>query len=193
MADVLTVRKRFNVNVNDALMAIIGGSLRRYYLEKGGLPEASLVTSMPVSLRSADDDEFGNRLATALIPLATDIEDPVGRLMSIHRHTSVAKAQVRGQGEIGFLDVIEAIPPLVVSALNNLSSPEQKALMSGSNLVVSYVHNSPTPFYMKGAKIEAFYPISIIADGVGLNITAGRRPGVAKKQPASANRRSKKR
>ncbi|HQR25054.1 MAG TPA: wax ester/triacylglycerol synthase family O-acyltransferase, partial [Steroidobacteraceae bacterium] len=77
--------------VNDAVLAVCGGALRRYLLSHDELPGPSLVSFAPVSVRSGDKAAPAERAINLFrVPLGTDIEDPVRRLRSIHRHTSTA-------------------------------------------------------------------------------------------------------
>lgn len=171
MDDVLAVKKHFGVSVNDVVMAIVGGCLRGYLLDHRSLPEESLLAAMVVSLRTEQDDHFSNKVTNMSVSLATDQADPLLRIKTINRESMRAKELARAKKNVGIMEIVQLFPPVLVGALNGLSSVEQKAQMAGSNLVISYVRNSPTPLYLDEAKVEAYYPVSIIVDGQGLNVT----------------------
>lgn len=170
IADIKSVKDHFNVTVNDVILAVVGGSLRAYLLARGELPEQSLRTSIAVSLRTAGDDEFSNRVTTTSVTLATDLADPLARLAAIAKASARAKEEAHHGGK-GVLEFMQLFPPLVVNALTQLTPAEQIPKLMGVNLVVSNVRGSDRPMYVGGARAEAVYPMSIISPGGGLNVT----------------------
>jgi diacylglycerol O-acyltransferase len=170
LADVKAVKSHFGVTVNDVVLALVGGSLREYLLRLDELPDRSLLTSMAVSLRTQDDDEFSNRVTTATVTLATDLADPAERLRTIARESERAKEEARHGGK-GFLEVISILPPLLVNAMLSMTPPELVPRVTGFNLLVSSVRGSPMPMYVAGARTTAIYPMSIITPGSAINVT----------------------
>jgi len=168
--DIKTVRKAFDVSVNDVLLALVSTALRHYLLARDELPQLSLRTGIPVSLRNDDDEEISNRVTQASVTLATDIADPIARLRAISAECAEVKQVIRGGGK-GFIELIQIMPPLMVSAMMSVTTPEQTAQMLGSNLIVSNVHGSDKPMYIAGARLETMYPMSIITPGMGINFT----------------------
>lgn len=92
LADVLVLKKHFNVKVNDVVLALCAGALRNYLLGNGERTETPLVTGVPVSTRGKGDTTMDNQIGTMCVPLATDIADPVQRLLQIHHNAQAAKA-----------------------------------------------------------------------------------------------------
>jgi WS/DGAT/MGAT family acyltransferase len=168
--DIKTVKNHFDATVNDVIMALVSGSLRAYLQARGELPAESLRTSMPVSLRTDGDEEFGNRLTATTVTLATDLEDPVARLRAISGDSTLAKQAAHAGGK-GFMEVMQLLPPFMVNAMMNLAPPEATVSALGTNLLVSSVRGSPWPMYRAGVKQTATYPISIITPGSGINVT----------------------
>jgi diacylglycerol O-acyltransferase / wax synthase len=168
--DIKTVRKAFDVSVNDVLLALVSTALRDYLLSRDELPQLSLRTGIPISLRSAEDDEISNRVTQASVTLATDVADPVARLRTISEECEQAKQRVHGGGK-GFIEMIQVMPPLMVTAMMGVTSPAQTTQMLGSNLIVSNVRGSSMPMYIAGARLETMYPMSIITPGMGVNFT----------------------
>jgi diacylglycerol O-acyltransferase / wax synthase len=173
LADIKVVKSHFEVTVNDVLLALVGGSLRDYLLAQGDLPDESLRTSIPVSLRTEADDNFSNKVTTTEVTLATDIADPVQRLREIARESGAAKLEAHGGGNKGPMEIVGILPPLLVNALIRITPGDRVAGMMGSNVVVSNVRGSPNPMYIGGARMTNLYPMSIIAPGGGINITCG--------------------
>lgn len=168
--DIKKVKQHFDVSVNEVVLALVGAAMRTYLTERSELPTDSLRASMPVSLRSADDDDFSNKVTTVVLPLGTDIEDPVARLKGIHEQSVEAKRGARKGGK-GITDILQMLPPVFVSALTLTVNAEQAAGILGANLVVSNVHGCPVPVYLAGARVETLYPMSVIAPGLAMNIT----------------------
>jgi diacylglycerol O-acyltransferase len=168
--DIKTVKNAFDASVNDVLLAVISTALRDYLRARDALPELSLRTGLPVSLRGEDDEEISNRVTQVSVTLATDVADPVARLQAISEDCEQAKQLVHAGGK-GFIELIQVMPPLMVSAMMASTSPEQTAQMLGSNLIVSNVHGSDKPMYVAGARLETMYPMSIITPGMGINFT----------------------
>jgi diacylglycerol O-acyltransferase len=67
--------------VNDVVLAICGGALRRYLKAKGELPGESLIAMAPISVRATDErGAAGNRVSAMLVSVRSDLEDPIERL-----------------------------------------------------------------------------------------------------------------
>ena len=161
--------------VNDAILAICGGALRDYLDAKGELPEESLVAMAPVNTRTADETGMaGNVLATMMVPLHTDIADPVARLRAIRKATANAKETSNAIGARQMTDLTRHIP----SATTALAG----RLVTGLGLGHRAVHlcnctvtNVPGPqqkLYFNGAKLLMSTGCGPVLDGMGLIITA---------------------
>ena len=74
------VKNTFEVSVNDVVMAISAGALRRWLLAHDALPDGPLVAMVPVSIRGADDGVGGNKVSAMLAAPPTQPGDPVERL-----------------------------------------------------------------------------------------------------------------
>ena len=170
LADVTAVKRHFGVTVNDVVLALVSGSLRDFLLERGDLPESSLRTSIAVSLRAVDDDDFSNRVTTAGVTLATKLSDPVERLRAIAGETASAKEEAHHGGK-GFLELMSILPPALVHLALSVAPAELVPRTAGINLIVSSVRGSPIPLYLAGARVAAIHPMSIIMPGGGLNVT----------------------
>jgi WS/DGAT/MGAT family acyltransferase len=170
LADVKDVKNHFGVTVNDVVLALVAGSLRRYLLGRGDLPEDALRTSIAVSLRTDDDDQFSNRVTTATVTLATDLTDPVRRLRAIADDAALAKEEARS-GALGFLEIMSMFPPVAVNAMMRATPVDLVTKVTGFNLLVSNVRGSPMPMYIGGARTTAVYPMSILMPGNGINVT----------------------
>ena len=94
LTDVKMVKSAFDVKVNDVVLALCAGALRHYLDEHGEHPAAPLVAMVPISVRTEDlKGTLGNQVSMALSTLATDLDDPVERLLTIHDGMNRAKVQ----------------------------------------------------------------------------------------------------
>jgi diacylglycerol O-acyltransferase len=170
LAEIKAVKNHFGVTVNDVVLAVIAGTMRRYLLDRGELPDTPLRTSIAVSLRTDDDDPFSNRITTAGVSLATHLGDPAARLRAIAEDADLAKQRARAGGK-DVLEMMAMLPPALVGPMTSLAPPDLVREVSGYNLIVSSVRGSSTPLYMAGARTTAMYPMSIIQTGGGINVT----------------------
>ena len=167
LADCARIRERVaGVTINDIFLAAAGGALRKYLDIKGELPATSLNAMMPLSMRDENTPgDAGNQLGMTVVPLGSDIADPLARLHAVHRAASHGKSLAAALGRDFPGRLLEALPALVVEQL------ARRALVPMVNAVVSNVRGPDLPLYLAGARLQMFTPISIIIDGIGLNIT----------------------
>ncbi|MEO7555262.1 MAG: wax ester/triacylglycerol synthase family O-acyltransferase [Acidimicrobiales bacterium] len=174
LTDVKLVKNAFGATVNDVVLALCAGSLRRHLDGLGEVPDAPLVAMVPVSVR-ADDDKgsHGNRVSQMLCSLATDIDDPLERLAVIHEGTKDAKEQLNALGADTLTDWVEFAAPAVAGRAARLYSRMRMADRHRPlfNMTISNVPGPPFPLYTAGARLLANYPLGPIFDGGGLNIT----------------------
>src|SRR4051795_10525638 len=92
LADVKAAKNAHGTTVNDVVVAICAGAVRRWLVEHDDLPDTPLVAQVPVSVRTGDErGTYGNRILLMAAPLFTDIEDPVARLAMTHAALSDMK------------------------------------------------------------------------------------------------------
>ena len=167
LADCARVREEVaGVTVNDISLAAVGGALRQYLDIKGELPAASLNAMLPLSTRDEHTaDDAGNQVGMTVVPLGSDIADPLARLHAVHRAARRGKSLAGALGREFPGRLLEAMPAMVVEQV------ARRALVPMVNVVVSNVRGPDLPLYLAGARLQMFAPLSIIIDGIGLNIT----------------------
>ncbi len=172
--DVKAVKNAYGVTVNDVIVAICAGAVRRWLLEHDELPEEPLVAQIPVSVRTQEQlGTYGNRIMLMAAPLFTDEADPLARLRRTHDALGDMKQRHRALPADLLADANHFIPPAVFSRAARLtfgiatSRPGRPVW----NLVISNVPGPQFPLYLAGARLVANYPVSVITDGMGLNIT----------------------
>jgi WS/DGAT/MGAT family acyltransferase len=173
LGTVKEVKNAFGVSVNDVVMAMCAGALRRWLTDHDALPEQPLVAMIPVSVRDeASKGAMGNRVSAMLARLPTDVEDPVERLTIVHEATKVAKSQQAAIPQ-GLVDNISnfAPPALTARAARVVFATGILHRVPPFNLCISNVPGPNVPVYLGGARLVAHYPVSVVTDGQGLNIT----------------------
>jgi WS/DGAT/MGAT family acyltransferase len=170
---VKTVKNAFGVSVNDVVMAMCAGALRRWLTDHGALPGLPLVAMIPVSIRDpAGNQALGNKISAMLAMLPTNVADPGQRLEIVHTATKRAKAQQAAIPQ-GLVDHISdfAPPALTARAARVVFATGLLHRVPPFILTISNVPGPNIPVYLCGAKLLAHYPVSVITDGQGLNIT----------------------
>jgi diacylglycerol O-acyltransferase len=183
LEDVRAVRHAFDVTVNDVVLALCAGALRRYLDERGELPDRPLLAGVPVSTGSAGAPAAGpggrpqrlsgNRVSNLFTSLRTDIADPVERLHAIHDVTQAAKEVQSALGAEMLIDWSEITPPRIFSAWMRLYSRLKLADRHRPpiNLVISNVPGPRQPLHIAGGRLIDLYSMGPILEGIGLNIT----------------------
>ena len=169
------------MSVNDVVLAICAGALRRYLEEKHNLPEQPLVAMMPISLHAQGEQRAeGNQVSAMLIELATDEGDPVQRLHRIHAGTCQAKAYHSAVDAPGLIAGSQLIPfalaSLGVQLYTGLRVTE--VINPIFNCVITNVPGSQAPMYLHGARMLMSVGMTPIYDGVGLLLTIFSYAGV---------------
>jgi diacylglycerol O-acyltransferase len=172
LAEVKDVKSTYGVTVNDVVVAICAGAVRRWLLEHDELPDEPLVAQIPVSVRTeGQQGTYGNRILLMTAPLFAGESDPIRRLQLTHEALSDMKERHKALPAELLQDANQFIPPAVFSRAARLSFSLASTTRPAWNLVISNVPGPQLPLYMAGARLEANYPISVITDGMGLNIT----------------------
>jgi len=168
-SEIKDLKKHFDVTINDVVLAITGGAVRRYLRERLELPGSPLVALVPMSTRSKGDDSVGNQITDAAVSWATNRSDPVERLMAIHESAKQAKSHSRSTGANLMNALGDMLPPGLMGLLTRAAQNDGMPLPA--NAVVSNVKGAPIPLYVAGARIDRMWPISLLAPTQGLNFT----------------------
>jgi WS/DGAT/MGAT family acyltransferase len=175
LEEVKEIKRTFGATVNDVVLTIVSGSLRKYLDAHGELPQKSLIATCPVSVRGEEEKDVigSNRVSAMFTSLSTDIADPVERLRVIHESNKGAKEEHNAIGADILTNWAEFAAPttfsLAARAYTGLRLAERHPVIH--NLVISNVPGPPFPLYFAGAKLVGLNPLGPIMDGAGLNIT----------------------
>jgi diacylglycerol O-acyltransferase len=168
------IKNATGATVNDVVLTVSGGALRRYLESRGELPDSSLLATVPVSVHETSSRSGGSNKVSALFTkLGTDTADPLERLREISASNKNAKDHHKAIGADTLQDWAEFAAPrtfgLAVRLYSGLRLAEKHPVVH--NLVISNVPGPPVPLYFMGAKIEALYPLGPVFHGAGLNVT----------------------
>jgi diacylglycerol O-acyltransferase / wax synthase len=168
MGRLRTLAKAADCTLNDVVLAICGGALRRFLLERDSLPVKSLTAGIPVSVRPKDDEGSGNAITFIIATLGTDIADPALRMQAIRASVRHAKDHVRSLPRQAMLQyTILLMAPTLITMLTGIGGRARPMF----NVTISNVPGPDKPLFFRGAELLATYPASIVTHGQALNIT----------------------
>jgi diacylglycerol O-acyltransferase len=170
LADVKTLSRKLEVTINDLVLTTVAGALRRLLLNYGEPADRPLVASIPTATDTSPERITGNALATMLVSLPVQVEEPMERLELIRTSTRIAKEdhQLLGPTLVGRW--LEFVPPTLTRATFRWMS-RRRAPNQLFNLIVSNVPGPRERGRIAGAVVTEFYSIGPIAAGAALNIT----------------------
>ena len=166
------IGKATGTTLNDVVLAMCSGAMRRYLLELDALPDAPLVAMVPVGLNAKQSQvasaEGGNAVGSVMVQLATDLSDPAKRLSTIHRSMKDGKEALSTMtpNQILAMSALGQAPAILTPLLRM-----QGIVRPPYNLIISNVPGMRTTHYWNGAQLDGTYPLSIPINGMALNIT----------------------
>jgi len=159
--------------LNDIVLALCSGALRRYLAHHRGIPKKPLIAAMPISLRDAGNTDYTTQATMSLVNLNTHIADPIKRLHAIRDAAGAIKELARRARGVLPTDFPTITVPWILHGLASLygRSHIADAMPPIANVVISNVPGPQVPLYAAGARMATYWPMSIPEHGVGLNIT----------------------
>lgn len=172
ISDVKAIKNALpGATINDAVLTLIGGALRRYLDTKDELPKDSMIAMAPVSVRSTEQGgSAGNQVSGMLVALGTHIADPLERLAHVHREALNSKAMTAAIGARTMTDYSQFIPSSLAAlaarlytemGLSDYTTPMM-------NCVVTNVPGPQRPLYFAGAEAVKMVGLGPIYDGMAL-------------------------
>ena len=154
--------------LNDVVLAICGGALRQFLMERDSLPDKPLTAGIPVSVRPRDDEGTGNAISFIVATLGTDIADAGERLAAIRASVQAAKAHVQALPRQAMMQyTMLLMAPTMLTLLAGIGGRTPPMF----NITISNVPGPETPLYFRGAELVSIFPASIVTHGQALNIT----------------------
>lgn len=171
---VKNLKKIMGTTLNDVVLAICAGALRRYLEEKDKLPLKPLVSMIPISVRNdKDDSNHGNKISAMLVQLATNIADPIERLEVIHENTIRGKTYQGAMGARTMSNLAEVVPFGIANQAAKAYTRYNIAKLHNPvmNLTITNVPGPQIPLYIHKHKLISIMGMAPIIDGMGLIIT----------------------
>jgi WS/DGAT/MGAT family acyltransferase len=166
------LKNELGITVNDVVVALCATAVRDWLEERDALPEEPLVAMVPMSVRTEEEKgTYGNRVSMMIVPIPTNVDDPRERLMTAHETLKSAKQRHRALPANLLTDATSFIPPAVHARASRLTMELGGRFAPPLNLVISNVPGPRDPLYLAGAQLQAQFPVSVVTDGVGLNMT----------------------
>ena len=159
--------------INDVLLAVCGGALRRFLESKDDLPEDSLVVVCPINVRTRDEaDQGGNRIAMMTTAIHSNIADPLERLQAVYASTQQSKSVIESIGAREIQELNNSLPSvlqsLAIAAVNHV--PGMPKMPRKFNCSISNVPGPREPLYLGEARMVNMAVGMPVANGYGLFI-----------------------
>jgi len=167
LARVTAVARQTSTSVNDVFLAICSAALRRHLDDAGLLPDKSLVAAVPVSLRQPGETG-ANAVGMMWSDLGTDLAGARARLDAIHASMHAAKSHMNAMSPAARKAfTLATVTPVMAVMFSGIGARVRPPM----NVTISNVPGPNQPLYLNGARLDAFYPVSIPVQGQALNIT----------------------
>jgi diacylglycerol O-acyltransferase len=173
LLEVRALAKSRGVTINDVVLALCAGALRRYLIEHSALPDKPLTAGVPVSVRPLGNTQLNNQVMFTLSRLPTDVAEPLPRLAAAQAAGQEAKNLFADMRDLVTTDVSILGAPLLVMALTRVWAGARAAnyLWPFFNTAISNVPGPRQAMYCVGAPATHYFPVSIPYHGCALNIT----------------------
>jgi diacylglycerol O-acyltransferase len=169
---VKAIKNELGITVNDVVVTLCASAVREWLLERDELPRDPLVAMVPVSVRAPHEAQaFGNRISAMIVPIPTNVAHPRDRLRRAHELLRSAKANHAALPASLLTDATAFIPPAVAALAARTTIDLLSRTRPPLNLVISNVPGPRESLYCAGAQLESMFPVSVVVDGVGLNMT----------------------
>ena len=167
LADLKRIKSALGGTVNDVVLAVVSGALRRWLRARGvrtqGLELRALV---PVSIRAEDEHgHLGNRIAAMRGPLPVYVEDPVLRLLKVREAMEGIKSSKQALGAEVISRFNDFAPPTLLAQASRLNFSTRLF-----NLIVTNVPGPQIPLYVLGRELQDIFPVAFLPENHALAI-----------------------
>src|SRR6187431_339263 len=170
-----TLAKASGGKLNDVVLALSSGVVRRYLISQGGLPTKSLTAAVPISLREEGNADANNQVFGMICSIATNVDDPKTRLETIIAQSTKSKEMSHPlrafMPQVSNVSMLGAPILVQIMALLYSRSDLSNVLPPSANITVSNVPGPRQTLYAAGAELLHIFPVSISTHGLALNIT----------------------
>ena len=159
LSDFKLIKDTFGGTVNDVVLTVVAGGLRRWLRSRGVRTEGlELRALVPVSIRAADEHgQMGNRLAAMRGPLPVYVEDPVARLQVVRTAMDGLKESKQAVGAEVLAGVQNLAPPTILAQASRINFSTRLF-----NLLVTNVPGPQFPLYALGRELHDLFPVAFL-------------------------------
>jgi diacylglycerol O-acyltransferase len=172
LSDIRDIRKHVpGATVNDVILAICSGAMRKYLEFHQELPEDTLVAMAPISVRTESErGTAGNVISMMSVTLHSDEPDPLERLRLIQRTTEASKATSAAVGARTMTDISQFMPGMLAGLAARMYTRLGLAnrIRPFLNTVITNVPGPQMPLYFTGARMVSLFGMGPVIDGMGL-------------------------
>src|SRR4051794_6761297 len=167
LEDFKTVKRAFGGTVNDVVLAVVAGALRRWLRARGVRTEGmELVALVPMSIRSEEEmSAGGNRIASMRGPLPVYVDDPVERLRVVREAMAGVKESKQALGAEVIAGLEDFAPPTLLAQASRLNFSTRLF-----NLIVTNVPGPQFPLYLLGRELQELVPVAFLPEDHALAI-----------------------
>ncbi len=167
LADLKRIKDALGGTVNDVVLAVVAGGLRRWLHSRGVRTEGlELRALVPMSIRAEDEHgQLGNRIAAMRGPLPVYIEDPVRRLRTVREAMDGVKGSKQALGAEVISRFNDFAPPTLLAQASRLNFSTRLF-----NLIVTNVPGPQMPLYVLGRELEDVFPVAFLPNRHALAI-----------------------
>jgi WS/DGAT/MGAT family acyltransferase len=166
LEEVKAIQQALGGTVNDLLLTIVTGALRRYMEDRGDPVDGIAIrTAVPVNLRPAGSEgELGNRVGAVFVTLPISIADPACRLSEIVRRMNDQKDSLEAPAFYVALGALGQTPARIANTLISTFSTRATAVMTN-------VRGPQQRLYLAGAPVEALLPWAPTTGRMGVAVS----------------------
>jgi diacylglycerol O-acyltransferase len=172
LAQIKEIRTKLpGATVNDVIVTVIGGAMRRYLKATNELPRDPLVCMAPISVRTpGEKNTLGNQVSAMTMPIGTHIADPFGRLQFVHEEAANSKTLTNAVGARQLSEYSGFMPSTLTGLAARLYVRWGMAnrIAPLFNTVITNVPGPSVPLYMNGARLVTQYGLGPLFEGVGI-------------------------
>nr|MDQ4041184.1 wax ester/triacylglycerol synthase family O-acyltransferase [Actinomycetota bacterium] len=161
LEDFKTIKNALGGTVNDVVLTVVTGALRRWLHSRGVRTEGMELRGLvPVSIRGQDEHgQLGNRIAAMRGPLPVYIADPVARLRFVKQAMDGLKESKQALGAEVIAGVNDFAPPTILAQASRINFSTRLF-----NLIVTNVPGPQFPLYLLGRELQDIYPIAFLPE-----------------------------
>jgi diacylglycerol O-acyltransferase len=175
LSEAKALAKQSGGKLNDVVLALSSGVVRRYLLERDALPAKPITAAVPISLREEGNTDANNQVFGMICAIASNLADPKERLQAIIAQSTKSKEMTHPlralMPQVSNLSMLGAPIMVQILALLYSRSSLSDVLPPAANITVSNVPGPRQTLYAAGAELLHIFPVSISTHGMALNIT----------------------